>query len=116
MKKLIYALLCVCLLESCSTFVPIVKTYGYYPPTASAIIVKQVPNSAEYIGTIAVHPNDHPLAKGWDKDKLHAALKEASAKAGAKYIYITNLESSNVDYWFNYSAGDGYSIRAELYR
>ena len=116
MKKLIYALLCVCLLESCSTFVPIVKTYGYYPPTASAIIVKQVPNSAEHIGTISIHPNDHSFIRSWDREHLYTKLKEASAKAGARYIYITNLESSNIDYKFNQGFGDGYSIRAELYR
>jgi hypothetical protein len=117
MKNLfIFAILCLLLCASCSSFVPIVKTYGYYPPTNMAIIVENVPVDAEYIGTIAIHPNDHPLIRGWDKERLYIKLKEASAKAGARYIYIVNVESSNVDYWFNYDNGDGYSVRAELYR
>ena len=113
---IISAILCLLLCASCSSFVPIVKTYGYYPPTNMAIIVENVPVDAEYIGTIAIHPNDHPLIRGWDKERLYIKLKEAAAKAGARYIYIVNFESSNVDYWFNYDNGDGYSVRAELYR
>lgn len=116
MRKIIYAFVFFILCTSCKTFVPIVKTYGYYPPTSNAIIVNNIPASAEYIGTIAIHPNDHPLFSGWDKERLYTQLKTAAAKAGAKYIYITNLEASSVDYLFNYDSGDGFSVRAELYR
>lgn len=118
MKKIITFCIafCVLLCMSCSSFVPIVKTYGNYPPTAMAIIVKEVPANAEYIGTIAIHPNDHTFIRGWNKERLYTKLKEASAKAGARYVYITDVESPSVDYWFNYESGDGYSVRAELYR
>jgi glycine betaine/choline ABC-type transport system substrate-binding protein len=116
MKKIIYAFVFLILCTSCNSFVPIVKTYGYYPPTSNAIIVNNIPASAEYIGTIAIHPNDHPLFSGWDKERLYTQLKTAAANAGARYIYITNLEASSVDYWFNYDNGDGFSVRAELYR
>lgn len=117
MKKIFcYIVLIVILCTSCNAFVPIINTYGYYPSTTNAIIVKNVPTNAEYIGTISIHPNDHSFIRSWDREHLYTKLKEASAKAGARYIYITNLESSNIDYKFNQGFGDGYSIRAELYR
>lgn len=117
MKKLTILLFCVTICCSCSPiFVPIVKTYGYYPPSYSAKITTTIPSNAEYIGTIAIVPNDHPVIMGWDKNLLYQTLEKEAAKAGANYVYITNIESSNVDYWFNYEEGDGFSIRAELYR
>ena len=110
------AVLCVLLCASCvSSFVSIVKTYGYYPSTVTAVIVKEVPAGAEYIGTIAVHPNDHTVFSGWNVERLYAKLRKSAAKAGARYVYIVNVEASGVDYWAYYY-GDGYSVRAELYR
>jgi hypothetical protein len=116
MKKITYFFLLLILCTSCNSFVPIVKTYGYYPPTSNAIIVNAIPANTEYIGTIAIHPNDHTFFRGWNKERLYTQLKTAAANAGANYIYITNFEESSVDYWFNYNFGDGFSVRAELYR
>ena len=88
MKKIINILVFIVLCTSCNSFVPIVKTYGYYPPTSNAIIVNDIPTSAEYIGTIAIHPNDHPFFRGWNKERLYAQLKTAAANGTTSSVQI----------------------------
>ena len=104
-------------LASCTpAFVPIVRTNTYYKPNYSAIIVEHIPKNAKYIGTISIVPNDHTFFKSNNASEANTVLQKEAARAGAKYIYITNFENTNNGYWWEKDWGEGIIIDAELYR
>ncbi len=115
MKKVLLLLLSIVLIGCSSVFIPIVKTYGYHHPVASAELVNQVPKDAKYIGTISIVPNDLTYFRSWNKNAALFFLLTEAAKAGANYVYLTQIETSHNDYWWNKESGQGYTINAELY-
>ena len=115
MKKLLLSLFSTVLMGCSNVFVPIVKTYGYYQPVASAEFVDKVPKNAKYIGTISIVPNDLTYFRSWDRNEALKFVLIEVAKAGANYVYLTQIETSHNDYWWNQESGQGYTIKAELY-
>lgn len=119
MMTIVFTILC----TGCShKYLPIVKATKYYPPTSNAMIVDVVPADAIYIGTIKVVPRDYSFETSSDRKIAINNLREAAAKAGANYIYLTNMVRQNDDYYYRFfnaiteDYGEGYTIEAEMYR
>ena len=123
MKKFFpIAVICIVLMGCTHKYLPMVKTLRYYPPVSHAVIVDSIPQEAEYIGTIKLVPRDYQFETRSDKQVIFDNLKEAAAKAGANYIYITNLTAQSQDYYYRFfnaiteDWGEGFVLEAELYR
>ena len=119
MKKYFRLLAILLALSSCSAiYLPIVHANKYYEPLSNAVFVDTAPEGSIYIGTVKTVPHDNSIPYGDNREKAKAVMLEAAAKAGARYVVITNITQISSDYrsTIDYDYGDGISLIGEMYR